>query len=129
MWFTALLGIFDPISKIAKAIADAKIAATKAETDQEKIHAQERVDTLQARQAVLIAESGSRLNPFMRAMIAFGPAVYLTKIFVFDKVIGSFAGYTKNIFQTDPLDDNLWKVVVAVIGFYFLYDMASRLKR
>jgi len=124
-----LLGLIDPVSRIVGKIADAKVELAKAETDAARIAAQERVDTLVARRDVLVAESGSRINAFMRAGFAFGPLVYLTKIFVFDKVLGSFLGYTHNVFETDPLDGNLWKVVVAAIGFYFIYEGFARARR
>jgi hypothetical protein len=124
-----LLGLIDPISRIAAKIADYKVAAKNAETDKERIAAEERVKTLEARRDVLVAESGSRWNTITRAALTIGPGCYLTKVFLWDKVIGSFVGYTPNIFWTDPLDDNLWKVTAAVIGFYFLYDIVSRLKR
>jgi hypothetical protein len=119
-----LLGALNPISQITGQIANAKIALHNAETDQDRIAAEERVKTLEARKAVLIAESGSRLNSFMRAALAVGPMLYLNKIFIWDKVLG---GLTAG--RTDPIDANLWNVIIAVIGFYVLYDMAARLKR
>lgn len=117
MWFLALI---DPVSRIVGKIADAKTAAANATTDQEKIAADERVKTLEARRDVLVAESGNRANAWMRLFIAAGPALYLNKIFIWDKVLGPI---TQG--RTDPLDENLWKVIAAVIGFYFLYE-ASR---
>jgi hypothetical protein len=116
-----LIGLIDPISKIAGRIADYKIASQNAKTDQERIAADERVKALEARRDVIVAEAGSRVNAFMRAAIAFGPTVYLLKIFVWDKVL--------KLGVTDNLSDDLWKVVVAVVGFYFLYDIAARWKR
>ena len=116
-----LLGLVDPISRIAGKIADYKIAAQQASTDKERIAADERVKALEARRDVMVSEAGSRVNAFMRAAIAFGPTVYLLKIFVVDKVL--------KLGTTDNLSDDLWKVVVAVVGFYFLYDIAARWKR
>ena len=124
-----ITGLAGPIRDIASKIADLKIAQVQASTDQEKARIQGEIEEARGRQAVLSAEAGSRINAIIRGAIAFGPMIYLTKIFVWDKVIGSFVGYTKNAFQTDPLDDNLWKVVVAVIAFYFVYDIAARFRR
>lgn len=121
MWFLALL---DPISRIAGKIAEAKVAAANAQTDQEKIAADERVKTLEARRDVLVAESGQKWNGRMRLFIAFGPAFCLNKIFIWDKALGGLTGG-----RTDALDDNLWKVVAAVIGFYFLYEASRFLAR
>jgi hypothetical protein len=121
MW---LLGLVDPISRIVGKIADAKVAHANAETDKERIAAGERVKTLEARRDVLVAESGNRINAWMRLFIASGPALYLNKIFIWDKVLGPLTGGS-----TDALDDNLWKVVAAVIGFYFLYEASRFLAR
>jgi Protein of unknown function (DUF3154). len=131
MWgvLAKFIPFLDPITSIVGKLADAKVELAKAETDEKRIAAKERVDTLQMRRDVLVAEAGSGINAKMRAGLALGPMVYLTKIFLFDKVLGSFLGYTKDIFTTDPLDDNLWKVVVAVVGFYFLYEIGARFKR
>jgi hypothetical protein len=101
MW---LLALVDPISRIVGKIADAKVEHAKAQTDQERVAAEERVRTLQARRDVLVAESGNRLNAWMR--------------------LGPITGGS-----TDALDDNLWKVVAAVIGFYFLYEASRFLAR
>jgi hypothetical protein len=121
MW---LLGLVDPISRIVGKLADAKVELAKAETDDKRIEAGERVKTLEARRDVLVAESGNRANAWMRLFIAFGPALYLNKIFIWDKVLGPITGGS-----TDALDDNLWKVVAAVIGFYFLYEASRFLAR
>jgi hypothetical protein len=120
--FALLLGLIDPISRIAGKIADVRIERAKAETDREKIAADERIKSLEARRDVMAAEAPfTRLNVLMRGFIAIGPALYLNKIFIWDKVLGWG--------RTDPLDTNLWSVVIAVISFYFLYDIAARLKR
>lgn len=116
-----LIGLIDPISRIAGKIADVKVEQAKALTDQERIHAEERVKSLEARRDVLVSESGARWNGIMRFALALGPCVFLLKIFIWDKVL--------KLGTTDDLSDNLWYVVTAVIGFYFLYDIAARLKR
>jgi len=133
-----ITGLAGPIRDIAGKIADLKIAQVQAATDQERAKIGGEIAEAQARQAVLVAEAGSRINAIMRCALAFGPMLYLLTIFVWDKVIGKFAGCSgpaaaKNpscqIFLTDPLDDNLWKIVVAVIAFYFVYDIAARFRR
>lgn len=145
MWLISLLtsvpslisGAFGTINGITKSLSDAKIASIKAVTAEEKIHADERVVTLQARRDTMIAEasSGSRLNLIMRSVIATGPASVLLKIFLWDKVIGSFVGCsaaprgTCGIFTTDPLDANLWQVVSIVLGFYFLTEISVGVTR
>jgi hypothetical protein len=121
MW---LLALIDPISRIVGKIADAKVAHANAQTDQERIASGERIKALESKRDVLVAESGNRANAWMRLFIAAGPALYLNKIFIWDKVLGPLTGGS-----TDALDDNLWKVVAAVIGFYFLYEASRFLAR
>jgi len=134
-------GAFGTINGVTKALSDSKIAVIKAGTEEERIEAQERVQTLQARRDVLIAEagSGSRLNLIMRSVIATGPASVLMKIFLWDKVIGSLAGCSGElthaeklacrVFVTDPLDANLWQVITIVLGFYFVSEVAVGVTR
>ena len=126
-----LTGLAGPIAQITGKIADLKIAQVQAETDQEKAKIDASIAEAHDRQAVLVAEAGSRLNAIIRGIIAFGPMLYLAKIFIFDKVIGSFFHQARggSIWNTDPLDDNLWKIVVAVIAFYFVYDMTAKWRK
>jgi hypothetical protein len=113
---------FDPIARITDKIVDLQIKRADAKTEQERIAADERGRALEARRDVMMAEGAfSWLNPVMRFAIAVGPATYLLKIFIVDKVL--------KLGTTDALDSNLWQVVIAVIGFYFLYDIAARWRR
>lgn len=119
--FAFILSLISPLASIAGKIADAKVELAKAETDQERVHAQERVSTLQARQAVLVAESGTPINSIIRAGFALPFVAYNIKLVVWDKML--------ELGSTDPLSSELFQVEMACIGFYFLYDIAARLKR
>lgn len=118
---SAIFKFFDPIARITDKIVDLQIKKADAKTEQERIAADERSKALEAKRDVMIAEAGLGLNAYMRTAIAIGPAIYLLKIFIWDKVL--------KLGSTDALDANLWQVVIAVIGFYFLYDIAARIKR
>lgn len=122
----ALTGFSDAITNVSKAIADAKIAAINATTEQERIAANERVTALEARRDVLIAEAqaGSKANIWVRTGMALPIAILLWKVFVYDKVLGQWTNG-----RTDGLDENLWHVVWIVLGFYFLYEVTRVLKR
>ena len=119
-----LTGLLDPVAKITNSITDSRLQTMRAQTDQERIAAEERTKALESRRDVLIAESGSRINRMIRAAIALGPTIYLLKIFIWDKVFQSITHGT-----TDPLDANLWAVVTAVLGFYFLSEAAINVTR
>jgi len=124
-WFSILLGLMDPIEKITEAIVKARADALNATTEQAKIAAQEDIAMLQARQAVLIAESGvSRVNVYIQALLAFPVIVLLWKIFIWDKAFGQLTSG-----HTDPLSPELWQVVMVVIGFYFVYAGAIGVTR
>lgn len=103
-------------------IADAFKARENAKTDAERIAADERIKRLQSIRDVQIAEAGSRINAIFRGVLALGPAVYLFKIFVIDKVVCQTFGWTSGACRTDDLTPEQWTVVTAVIGFFFLYD-------
>ena len=116
-----ILGLVNPLGTIAGKIADAYAARQQAQTDTERIHADERIKTLEARRDVLIAESGSRLNTFIRAGFALPFVLYNAKLVLWDKVLGLGA--------TDGLSPELFQIELACIGFYFLYDITARFKR
>jgi hypothetical protein len=120
-----LLGLIDPIEKITEAIIKARADAENAQTAQEKIAADERVATLQARRDVLIKEAGvSRLNIIMRAGVALAVNIIIWKLLVWDKALGQWTHG-----HTDDLSPELWHVIMVVIGFYFLYEGAIGVSR
>lgn len=119
-----ITGAFGTINGITKAISDEKIALINATTQQQQINSQERINTLQARRDVLVAESGNKINGFMRVALAAPVAVVLAKIYVYDKALGQWTAG-----KTDPLDTNLWNVIMAVVGFYFLYEVSTAVTR
>lgn len=126
MWLLSLIpGLFNTINGITSAIANERIKQINAKTEQEKIASQERINSLQAKRDVLVAESGrSNINAIIRGCIGAGVAFLLTKIFVWDKALGD---WTQG--HTDPLDPNLWNVVMATIGFYFVYEASVNTAR
>ena len=120
-FISILLGLVDPISKITNKIIDLRIQQSNAQTQQDKIRADEEVSKLQAQRDVLIAESGSKINALIRILFAFPCAVYINKLILIDKVFGWGS--------TDDLSNNLWWIVFTVIGFYFVQSIASIIKR
>ena len=120
--------VLNTVDGIEKEISNEKLAQISATTDQARIASQERIDALQARANILIAEAATpagQLNAKMRALAAAGPISLILKLSLWDKVIGSFAGCsgktapgTCGIFITDPIDPHIWYGVVAVFCFY-----------
>lgn len=132
-----LSGLFGTLNHITDAIANEKINARNAQTEDERIAANERIKTLETKRDVLIAEAGvSRANIWVRMVLALPVAVVLFKLMVWDKVVGSFVGCsgrtlpgTCGTFLTDPLDDNQWRIIFIVVGFYFLYEGGMAITR
>ena len=116
-----LLGLVDPISKITNKIIDLRIQQANAQTEQQRIAADEETKKLQMQRDVLVAESGSKINAIIRILFAFPCAVYINKLILIDKVLGWG--------RTDYLSNNLWWIVFTVIGFYFVQSIASIIKR
>ena len=126
LWLLQLIpGLFNTVNGITSAISNERLKLIDAKTDQQKIAAQERINSLQAKRDVLIAESGSsKINAIMRACFAAPIAFVLGKIYVWDKALGTLTGG-----HTDPLDPNLWNVITATVAFYFLYEGAVNVTR
>lgn len=117
--------LFTTVNGITAAISNERVKQIEAKTEQERIAAQERINTLQARRDVLVAESGSsKLNAIIRSCIGGSVAFVLAKIYVWDKALGDWTGG-----HTDPLSPELWQVIMATIGFYFLYEGAVNTAR
>jgi len=118
-------GVFSTITGITNAITNEKINLAQSQTESDRIASQEKIASLQAKRDVLIAESGSsNINAFIRASIGGSVAIVLGKIFVWDKALGDYTGG-----HTDALDPNLWNVIMATIGFYFVYEGAVNATR
>lgn len=124
MWWTALLGLVDPVSRVAEQIAKAKVASLDATTQQERIAADERVRTLEARRDVLLANAANRIDTWTRAGLASPVIVIMWKILVWDKALGQ---WTRG--HTDPLDVNLWWFISVVVAFYFLASAVTIARR
>lgn len=117
-----LIGLIDPISRIAGKIADARAAMADAETDQERLKQEERIKSLEARQAVLVASAAnSKWDAIMRFVLATPVAAFLWKVIIWDKVLGWGA--------TDDLSENLWYVTMLVVGFYYVHWTVGAWKR
>lgn len=110
-----LPGAFNTINGITTAISNERIKRIQAKTEEEKIASDERIKTLEAQKQVLLTKSSHWETRLLMFIFGVGPAFFLTKIYVWDKALGYWTHGT-----TDKLDDNLWWVITAQIGFYFL---------
>lgn len=118
--------IADPITKITGQIADAKVKLEQAKNDKERLAAEERVKTLEAKRDVLVAQaaSGDRTASLIQALFALAVLVWLVKRLVFDTALHQWTGWT-----TPALPEELEPIVLAVIGFYFVDIIAGKFRR
>src|SRR6185295_8921400 len=114
--FGLIPGLFTTVNGITSAITNERIKLAQSQNASDKIAAEEKIASLQAKRDVLVAEAGhSRINACIRASIGGSVAFLLAKLYVWDKALGDWTGG-----HTDPLDPNLWNVIMATIGFYFV---------
>ena len=123
-WVNPLKIFLDPIEKVSDAISRAQIAKAQAQTDEKRMQYDERIEALKAKRDVLVKESPDSVNAKMRAFLAMPVGILLWKILVWDKALGQWTGG-----RTDALSSDIWNVVMAVVGFYFLYQVAALWKR
>jgi hypothetical protein len=64
-----------------------------------------------------VAEVGHPWEP--EKLFAYIIVIYFAKIVLWDKVLGSFMGYTTNVFRTDPLTGDAVGWAAMVMAFYF----------
>ena len=110
-----LRGLFDRVGRIGEKIIDAKVELAKAETDQERIAAGERVSRLEAQRDVLVAEQGSWFTRGPRALMGWAAAIYVAKLLVWDKVLAFGV--------TDAVTGDLREWMLVIIGGYFLTEL------
>jgi hypothetical protein len=116
--FGLIPGLFTTVNGITNAITNEKINLAQSQNEADRIASQEKIASLQAKRDVLIAEAGhSNINAIIRATIGGSVAFLLAKVYVWDKALGDYTGG-----HTDSLDPNLWNVIMATIGFYFVYE-------
>ena len=107
-----LLGLLDPIGKIADRLQEAYVAKLRAENDEQRIRADIEIETLKAKRDILLAEQKSWMTRWIRPFIAAPVGIYVWKLLVWDNVLGLGA-------TPQPSDIVQW-IVVTVIGAFFI---------
>lgn len=110
--FNFLLSLINPLGAVAEKIADAYTKKADAQTDQDRIKAEVEIERLKLRERLLLEEQVNRITRWVRPAFAYPAAFYVGKILVWDKALGLGA--------SDPLDENMLWVLMAIVSFYFL---------
>lgn len=121
-----------PLTDVFRKIEDTKVQLAQAANESEKNRLTAKLAALQVQAGILQTQANlqaeeshsTRLNIWIRSMIALGPMVLLNKILIYDKALGQWTGG-----HTDALDMHLWYVVMVVLGFYFVHETVSLFKQ
>lgn len=100
-----LPAVLNEISRAMQVRADAK-------TEQERIAADERIETLTAKKEIILQAQKDRVERIMRVLFALPFVAYLWKLLIWDKLLGWGV--------TDPLSPTLEYILWTVLGGYFL---------
>ena len=118
LWLTA-------IGRLANAAAKWQERKDDATTERERIYAETKIAQINAQMEMQTRGEATWLPKLARAL-AFAPIIlYLWKLIIFDKVIGSLLSDTP--FRTDGLSPELWNISMLMLGFYFGVPVAEKM--
>lgn len=116
-WLLSLLGFLNPLKPIYDEIKGAISEVQRAQTDKERLAAQERLEYLRQQATVQVAAMQHDRWFSARNLISYSVAFYVAKLFVWDTVLG--LGVTQN-----PGDIVNW-IAAEVIAALFVSKTAS----
>lgn len=123
MWLLKLvLGLFSgPLSDISNDLKEAYQSKLAATNDKERIAADERINNLEARKAIILAAQSDPFERWVRILFALPFTIYIWKLVVYDKVLEWGA--------TDNLSADLWVVFYIILGGYFVETTVRTFKK
>lgn len=128
LWTSILSLVIGAVPAIIRELAQARVQLANAETEKEKVEAQERIKALEAKRDVLIAESNTPWNNIFRASILFPISLYLSWTIAWDKIACKWF-FDSGVCTTDPLASWQMQILMIVIGYLFVTDVTKILKR
>lgn len=108
-----------PLTQISNDLKEAYQAKLNAQNDQERIAADERINTLEARKSIILAAQSDPLERLVRIGFALPFVIYNAKLLIWDKVLGFGI--------TDGLSPELTQLMWIVVGGYFLDTTVKRI--
>ncbi len=114
--------VLGALPAVISQLSKARVDLANAETQQEKIAANERIKALEARRDVLIKEQDSPWNSIARFLFVAPIAAYWFWTIVWDKLVCTNC-------STDPLADWQMNILYGILGYYFLMDLTRLIKR
>ena len=110
-----------PLSSISNDLKEAYQSKLTAETDKEKLAADERIAVLEARKDSILSAQSSPVERWIRFGFAFPFVVYLNKLLIYDKVLA--------LGSTDSLSPELTQLFWIIIGGYFVDGAIRTIKK
>lgn len=113
-------GLFSgPLSNVSKDLKEAYQSRLQAETDKDKLIADDRIKTLEAQKTIILAAQSDPIERWVRVGIAFPFVIYINKLVLWDKVF--------SLGVTDPLGDSLTQIMMLVLAGYFVDTTVRRI--
>jgi hypothetical protein len=112
MWKLLLSFFSGPLTSISNDLKEAYQSKLNAQTSQEKVQSDERINLLEARKSVILAGQSDPIERLVRIGFAIPFVLYTWKLIVWDKILGWGV--------TDGLSSDLTQLMWVVVGGYFL---------
>lgn len=120
MWKFLLSFLSGPLKDISNDIKEAYQSKLAAENDKERTASQERINYLEAREAVILRAMSDRFERWVRIGFAIPFILYIWKLIIWDKLLEWGA--------TDGLSTDLWSIFYIVLAGYFVDVAVKRFK-
>lgn len=116
-----LKNLIDPLERISKTIAEAKIKLAQEQNNENKIIMEQEIKSLELRQEIILKSQSDPHEKWIRIGFAFPFIVYIWKLIIYDKVL--------SLGVTDPLSQQLSEIMFLVLGAYFLREIVKQVKK
>jgi hypothetical protein len=120
MWITILSLFGTGLKSLTNDLVNARLKVLDAKTEQEKIAAQERVSTLEAKKEIILQGQKDKVERWIRVLWAVPFIIYTWKLIVWDKILGLGA--------TDSLSPTLEYIMWTILGSYFLDQTINKIR-
>ncbi len=112
MWSIISSIFLTSFQQITRDLKDAYTTKQNAKTEQERIAADERISTLEARKSIILSSQSDPMEKWIRILFALPCVVYVNKCVIWDNAFG--------LGVTDPLSSELNQFFWIVVGGYFI---------
>lgn len=109
---STILQFLNPLKAVGDAILKYQEIKLNSVSEIERVHADERITQLKARETILIGEQKHNFTRLIRPLFAVPFVIYNFKVLVIDKVF--------KLGTTDAISPEFWQLQMIIFGAYFL---------